>query len=116
MGRSDARGQQVTQAAFSDECILFLLYGAEALSSRPFLPGSASPQPRVAQAPPRAGPCGLPSPAHCFPSPGSSLSPPPGQRPRAAGPLRRLFVNETLGFSMEPRGARADAARPQRWP
>lgn len=27
------------------------------------------------------------------------------------GPLGRLFVNEMLSFSMEPRGARADAAQ-----
>lgn len=31
--------------------------------------------------------------------------------PVRPGPPRRLFVNEMLSFSMEPRGARADAAQ-----
>lgn len=46
------------------------------------------------------------------PPPSASLSPPLGQRVSARpGPARRLFVNEMLSFSMEPRGAPADAAQ-----
>lgn len=69
----------------------------------------SSPSPRgVASSPPQplprhsARPPLLPAPL-CLP-----LSDSVRVRP---GPPRRLFVNEMLSFSMEPRGARADAAQ-----